>query len=230
MTDRKENAPLTQQDGARGRLIDAGLYLFATHGLEGVRTRALADRAGVNQSAIPYYFGGKDGVYAAVIAAIADDMAAGLSAAGLPDIAAAAGVRPHQTAPDLTACADALRRLMKAYTLAILAPGKPIERTLLIVREQLAPTPNFDLLFQRFIEPLHQTISILVARLQGRAPDEVAVITQAHALVGQALAFVVARQAYLRRTHCPAIDHTTAEHIAQTVAHMALNAVHPVAG
>jgi AcrR family transcriptional regulator len=52
---------------AKQRLIKAGLEIFGTFNLEGATTRQLAERAGVNQAAIPYYFGGKEGLYLAVI-------------------------------------------------------------------------------------------------------------------------------------------------------------------
>src|SRR5271166_3016751 len=52
---------------AKQRLIEAGLEIFGTFNLEGATTRQLAQRAGVNQAAIPYYFGGKEGLYLAVI-------------------------------------------------------------------------------------------------------------------------------------------------------------------
>jgi TetR/AcrR family transcriptional regulator, regulator of cefoperazone and chloramphenicol sensitivity len=207
-------------DGTRERLIEAGLGLFAAQGLAGVRTRLLAEKAGVNQSAIPYYFGGKEGVYAAVIASIADELGAALDATGL--LAAEASAR---AARDKIACAAALRAVMRAFTLAILSPGRAVERTMLIVREQLAPTENFDLLFKRFIAPLHQTIGTLVAGLQARRPDEPIIVTQAHALVGQALVFVVARQAFLQRMGYQKIDQAEAERIAEVVAAMALAAV-----
>ena len=52
---------------AKQRLIEAGLEIFGILNLEGATTRQLAQRAGVNQAAIPYYFGGKEGLYLAVI-------------------------------------------------------------------------------------------------------------------------------------------------------------------
>src|SRR5258708_1463510 len=52
---------------AKQRLIKAGLEIFGTFNLEGATTRQLAERAEVNQAAIPYYFGGKEGLYLAVI-------------------------------------------------------------------------------------------------------------------------------------------------------------------
>jgi TetR/AcrR family transcriptional regulator, regulator of cefoperazone and chloramphenicol sensitivity len=207
-------------DGARERLIEAGLYLFAVQGLEGVRTRSLADRAGVNQSAIPYYFGGKEGVYTAVIEAIANEMKEGLAVAGV-----LADNSQPAVSLDKNECAKRLGKLMKGFTLSLLSPGRPIERAMLIVREQLKPTQNFDILFKRFIEPLHQEICRLVAGLQDRQPDEMIVMIQAHALVGQTLAFVVAQQAFLRRARCGAIGSAEAEQIADTVAAMALAAV-----
>lgn len=90
-----------------------------------------------------------------------------------------------------------------------------------IFREQLRPTQNFDVLFQRFIEPLHRAICGLIAELQGCQPEEALVILQAHALVGQALAFVVAHQAFPRRAQCKAIGSAEAERIADIVATMA---------
>jgi hypothetical protein len=99
---------------------------------------------------------------------------------------------------------------------------------MLIVREQLKPTQRFDILFRRFIEPMHRAICRLVAGIQDRQPDEAIVVIEAQALVGQALAFVVAQQAFLRRAGCAAIGAAEAEQIADTVAAMALAAVRSV--
>ena len=123
--------------------------------------------------------------------------------------------------------AERLYELMKAFALTILSPGRQTERTLLIVQEQLRPTRSFDVLFKRFIEPLHRAICSALAGLQNRRDDELAVITQGHALVGQALAFVVAQQAYLRRARCTAIGPAEAETISDTIAAMAVAAVRP---
>ena len=52
----------------RENIIAAALPLFAAKGLNGVSVRELARAAGVNLSMISYYFGGKEGLYAAVLA------------------------------------------------------------------------------------------------------------------------------------------------------------------
>jgi len=51
----------------RANLINAAIPLFAAKGLNGVSVRELATAAGVNLSMISYYFGGKEGLYAAVL-------------------------------------------------------------------------------------------------------------------------------------------------------------------
>lgn len=52
---------------ARSRLLEVGTQLFAERGLHGVSIRALSQAAGVSISMISYYFGGKEGLYAAVL-------------------------------------------------------------------------------------------------------------------------------------------------------------------
>lgn len=52
----------------RAALLDAALVEFSAHGRAGARTSAIAARAGVNKQLISHHFGGKDGLYAALVA------------------------------------------------------------------------------------------------------------------------------------------------------------------
>ncbi|WP_380163907.1 TetR/AcrR family transcriptional regulator [Jannaschia sp. R86511] len=58
-----------QRDAERTRqaLIEAGRAEFAAKGLAGARVSEIADRAGVNKQLISYYFGGKEGLYHAIL-------------------------------------------------------------------------------------------------------------------------------------------------------------------
>src|SRR5476649_2707437 len=47
------------------RLIQAAIEQFAQSGMSAVGTRAIADAAGMQMSAITYHFGGKEGLYLA---------------------------------------------------------------------------------------------------------------------------------------------------------------------
>lgn len=51
----------------RENIIATAIPLFAAKGLNGVSVRELAAAAGVNLSMISYYFGGKEGLYTAVL-------------------------------------------------------------------------------------------------------------------------------------------------------------------
>lgn len=73
MNDNSENSQNAATEGmredgsAKARLMEAATKLFAEHGLEGTSTRDIAKAADLNISLISYYFGGKEGLYKAVI-------------------------------------------------------------------------------------------------------------------------------------------------------------------
>src|ERR1700712_4418963 len=58
-----------QRDAERSRaaLVDAAEVEFGDKGLAGARVEAIAARAGVNKQLISYYFGGKQGLYDAIL-------------------------------------------------------------------------------------------------------------------------------------------------------------------
>ena len=51
---------------ARQKLLDAAVEEFGAKGFAGARVKQIADRAGLNQQLISYYFGGKEGLYKAL--------------------------------------------------------------------------------------------------------------------------------------------------------------------
>jgi AcrR family transcriptional regulator len=66
---RRTNDDARMRDAERTRtaLLDAALVEFAAKGRAGARVSDIADRAGVNKQLISYYFGGKDGLYDAIL-------------------------------------------------------------------------------------------------------------------------------------------------------------------
>lgn len=66
---RSPSGPARQRDAerTRERILDAALVEFGEHGFAGARIGAIARRAGANQQLISYYFGGKDGLYRALL-------------------------------------------------------------------------------------------------------------------------------------------------------------------
>jgi AcrR family transcriptional regulator len=58
--------PESSQD-SRERLLEAAIILFAQKGFDGVGTRELALKAQANSALVQYYFGSKEGLYAAAL-------------------------------------------------------------------------------------------------------------------------------------------------------------------
>ncbi len=69
---------LQVDESARSRVLQAATRLFAERGLEGTSTREIARVADLNISLISYYFGGKEGLYKAVISEFADEASGGI--------------------------------------------------------------------------------------------------------------------------------------------------------
>jgi TetR/AcrR family transcriptional regulator len=68
-------------DATRQALVAAGAALFSERGFEGAAIDDVAARAGVNKALISYHFGGKRGLYTAVLAAGFQELARRLEAA-----------------------------------------------------------------------------------------------------------------------------------------------------
>jgi TetR/AcrR family transcriptional regulator len=61
-------------DQTRGRILDAAIHEFSENGLAGARTDQIAEAAGVNKALLYYYFKGKDALYGAALAAVAQQV------------------------------------------------------------------------------------------------------------------------------------------------------------
>ncbi|HWA44974.1 MAG TPA: CerR family C-terminal domain-containing protein [Hypericibacter adhaerens] len=179
-------------DPTRQRLLEAGLRLFGKHGFDGVSTRELAKAAGVNLAAIPYHFGGKEGVYLAVVDQLASTVEKPLSAMVAEIEAAFDRARGRAEIEAL------LARLIGTLARILLGSDQQALRIRFMMREQLQPTAAFERLYARFIEHVHRCLTRLVARLLDADPETPQAILRAHALFGQILAFAMA-QATIRR-------------------------------
>jgi AcrR family transcriptional regulator len=68
-------------DETAERLLEAGRSAFAAHGYDGATTRGICAAAGVNVATLAYHFGGKEGLYRAVV----DRMYESMLAVAVPD-------------------------------------------------------------------------------------------------------------------------------------------------
>lgn len=170
----------------RRRLVAAGLELFRRQGYEAVTTRQLAEAAGVNQSAIPYHFGGKQGVYLAV----AEHVVA-LNASLVGPILAAAKARAGDGSAE--AAAEALHQATVAMARIALDSGYRDVWMIFMAREQFHPSAAFERIYEEISAPLHGLAAELIGRVLGQPAEDAETILMAHAYLGQILGFVAAR-------------------------------------
>lgn len=181
------------ESGARQKLIDAGIILFGLHGYEATSTRSLAAAAGVNLAAIPYHFGGKEGLYRAVASHIVDARNAVLG----PYFE-----RIRSLCADPAAGRDtlvsALRAMIQALAADTLGTSQGRDASQIMIQEQIAPTPAFDLFYEGFFCTALDAWTGLVARLTGRDAGHPDTRLRALALLGQIVIFRVGAFTVLR--------------------------------
>lgn len=177
---------------AREKLLQAALDLFGTRGFDGVSTREIASRAGVNIAGITYQFGGKRELYNACLAHVA----AFIRVAVVDE--ALAG---REVADDLTpeSAAQALRQLLSGFVRFLLI-GRDIERlSRLLVREQMDPTEAFEPFYRGVLEPMHRHACQLFGIATRQDPESEAVKATVFSMVGQIVIFRIARAGTMRR-------------------------------
>ena len=178
----------------RHQLISESLKLFARYGYEGTTTRQLAKAAGANIAAIAYHFGGKEGLYKAVIEHIIEDtapIAEPLRDALRDGIAEARGDRA------------ALARLTAGFVSKLMHQMVGNERFrinfLLALREFSNPSEAFSILYENRIKHFHKAVTQLAAAATGGDPEAPESIMRAHAVMGQMLIFLFAKPILLAR-------------------------------
>ena len=147
---------------SRERLLHTALRLFAEQGFSKTSTRAIAQAAGVNISAISYYFGDKQGLYRSAFLEPMELLGEG------PETQAA------MLDPQLT-LQQALRQ-MYWLRLNVLQQDDLVQCCVrLHIREMLEPTGLRQYEIDTRIRPLHQALWELICRHLGLADADVGI-------------------------------------------------------
>lgn len=176
----------------RAKLVQAATRVFARNGFAAASTRMIAAESGVNLQAITYHFGGKAELYCGVVQHIADTMSAvvGPAAAAIETRLNAGAVPPEDA------------RQMVHLALANIARALLIEASddwaRIILREQMQPGPEFDILFSSGMGHMLAMLVRLTAIALDRDPADDETRARALAILGQVLVFRMARAAALR--------------------------------
>ena len=138
-------APAADASGRR-RLMDAAVIEFSERGFDGASVLSVARRAGVKQPLLNYHFGGKNGLWRAVVEEAYAEATRSLDT-----------VRAHADVDDpLSRLRDALRAF------AIINVRHPTAH-LLVLREVAQSGPRLDWLVETYMRPFHDMVDGLIA-------------------------------------------------------------------
>lgn len=188
----------TKTQSLPDRLLSTAIDVFGRRGLEGASTRAIAAAAGTTMSMITYHHGGKEGLYLAAAQSIADQIGERIT----PAFAAVARI---EAADDGAAALAQIVALVDEFANVMVRPESAAWARF-IVREQMEPTPAFDILYGGVMGRLIDHLSALVGRVTGGQMGPAEARLKTIAIMGQALVFRFARATVLRATGWADID------------------------
>lgn len=180
------------EPGAQERLLEAATDVFGRHGYDAATTRMIAKEAGVNIAAIPYYFDGKEGLYQAVIHHIVGMVTEQL-AETRKEIA-----NQSFAGPGAEKKAAALLEQLVAGLISFMVGSPQAPRVArIILREQMYPSAAYEIIFSGFMGSALDSMAALIMTISGNISRRKATL-RAMAIVGQVLAFRVARETVVR--------------------------------
>ena len=185
---------LSKSDQAKVQLLEAAVRIFGEKGLKGATVRDIAKAAGHNVAAIAYYFGSKEKLYQAIIEGIVREMRSALG-----DILEQIERLARQDRPSPVEARALLKSFLGTVYLRILSRHEATPIARLIVREQLEPTPAFEILYRHAFRKVHESLSLLVGVALGHDPRDRKNILRTHMLMGQVYFFAMSRETILRR-------------------------------
>lgn len=165
----------------RLKLIHAATPEFIEQGFRAARVQQIAARAGVRLSAINYHFGGKEGLYLAVLRYHGD---------------LAITQQPLLSDSELP-LPDRFRFLIHSVLLRMLDEQQGCRIAQLVLREMVNPTAALDDIYHRFQQPqLQQILSLLQQILPEATQDTLLRCTLS--LMSQCIIYVLARPLIVR--------------------------------
>jgi len=185
-------------DATRQKLLTAAIEVFGQYGFDGTTTRALATAAGVNLQAIPYYFGGKEGLYLAAADHLAATISSHVGGRRQQVQARLAAIQAEGRAVTREEARELLTGLL--HTLAevmVSERSRPWARFL--IREQMEPTEAFARVYESVMRPMVEAVRRLVSILLDEPPTTERVRLRSMSLIGSLMVFRVANAAALRQ-------------------------------
>jgi TetR/AcrR family transcriptional regulator, regulator of cefoperazone and chloramphenicol sensitivity len=185
----------------RGRLLQSAARLFADRGFAKVTVRDICRRARANVAAVNYHFGGKRGLYHAVLREAIRAMQATTAAA--------------RAAGEGQPAAEQLGAYVRVFVERVTGPGRESWIHQLMMRELSDPTPALAMVMTEVVQPRVAYLSGIIAELLDCAVDDSRVSACVLSVQAQCLSVMRSRVAALGGA-----DPATPEQIAAAADHI----------
>ena len=194
-TDRS-GSPETGDRTTREAILRAACDVFAEHGYDRATGKEICRRAGANTAAVNYYFGGVDGLYAAVV----EDAHNHLVTFGQMSAAVA----------DEADARAKLRVILGLFVHGLTGPASASWVLRVLGREAVAPTAVFDKLREKELLPKSRILRSTVAELTGLPEDHPAISRGCISVIAPCLILLLLNRDTLGRVF-PDVQLTDAE-------------------
>ncbi|MGO4385920.1 CerR family C-terminal domain-containing protein [Microvirga sp. 2YAF29] len=194
----RQQAKAIRGDLTRERLLTTSIDVFGRYGFDGATTRMLTDAAGVNQQAIPYYFGSKEGLYIATAEFIAEQISVHVSP--MRDKVRGRFLKADEEGrPVEVAEARALLSQIVETVAALFVSEQSEPWARFIIREQMYPTEAFRRIYDAIMSPMFDVAGRLVGILLRDDPATEHIRLRTLSLLGSILVFRMARAAVMAK-------------------------------
>jgi TetR/AcrR family transcriptional regulator, regulator of cefoperazone and chloramphenicol sensitivity len=194
-------------------LIDAAIAQFGRRGYDAVTTREIAAAAETNVSSIKYHFGGKEELYRSALESVVAEIQTLID-----PVLAALAHKIARAGSDRTALRALAREFATNWCRAVLGDRRLQRRIPCIVRELIAPTASFDVIYDGFFRRLYDALAALIAGVHGTSPAAAETRVRTHALVNMLLGFVEGESIFWRQMNWKRYTPERIEIILPTVA------------
>jgi AcrR family transcriptional regulator len=165
---------------AREHLITHGTRIFATKGFSAATTREICDAAGVNVSAIHYYFGDKEGLYRAALLHPIREMTAAFGRYDDPAL-------PFE---------QSMGMFLRPFLMSSRGGEDELDADVMRMhlREMIEPSDVFREITAQTIVPAHDALANVLARHAGLAAPDADIHQLAFAVVAMAHDYCMSRE------------------------------------
>lgn len=167
--------------GTKARLLAAAREHFARRGVKESTVRDICAQAGANVAAVNYHFGGKEKLFMAVLMDFLEK-----AQERFPVLM---GLGPEAPAE------ERLKAYIRSLLYRVMGDGDPVNEKLgqLLSGEFIEPSPDFNIVTERFITPHHEVLLGILREMLPEA-DARTVHLSAAGVVGHCILFENAKQ------------------------------------